>query len=452
MERKVDSECHTVRLVDIEKEILKGKRVKPSILDEEPLGPPKKKVMVECAVTKSVSSTPSSLPQTTMLNTSILNQTVSDSVVSAPTGFFVNPFLFTNMAPEIIKEPAKIISTQCITAANQSNVYSNKPPSILRKPTQVVTKTVPVEKMWSEIQNGVRFLHPSNLDHDMLHRVTDSLKTNQSLKNTIISLPNSVYLVPLSCFKGAQLPPDSMVSLTNYDKAETVSSIKNQAEATIKLKHHCWNMRRHRKLDLDGFTAWDRLGFYKAEAARAKRCQKNLDTIIESLTNSVMQLKKELTLLQLTEENKPQIRQQKKEKCLPETEKSLRSELVDISVSKLGLADYNTATFIDHRNFEHFRHYKSCVFVYSDIVITEIILHGFPKFRMAVKKGVVKVMNETDYVHVFEKKISKNPFNLKPDPIKHAQFIKFIKDSRKLLDIISDHNYASNKNYACIHS
>lgn len=434
----------TVRLVDIEKEILKGKQVKPGILDEDILPGPsdQPRFIVPPTGTETVQSTPST--QTPVVNTVILNQSMP-GLVSAPTNFMFGMSL-TNVVQPTIIQPENMV--KCVTAINPAPTHGNHQPSILRKPPQLITQTVPVEKMWSEIRNGVRFLHPSNLDHSILNKVTDTLKTKQSLKNTIISLPNSVYLVPISCFKGAQLPPDSMVSLasTNNGNMHTPPTFQKDTEVHQKLKHHCWNSKRNRKLDLEGFTAYDRLGFYKAETVRSRKCHRIIEGIIQDLTNSVTKIEEELSHIKtITSKELSRRWKRRRKSCI----ENIVSPTLDystsqsVSLNELRAAGYCTTATIDHTNFETFNQYNSCIFVNKDNVVTKIILDTFPDFKLAVEKGVVKIASDLD---------SSKQTKYKYNEDKFMQFVKYLKDNHSVVDIMNDHNYASSDSHTCVHN
>lgn len=430
------SKCATVRLVDIDKEILKGKRVKPGILDDDTQpGPSKRsKLTIAPAGTEALPMSPS--PQAF-----ILKQPMS-SILSAPDSIVLNsvPIPRENAVQQTVVQPEDKI--KCVRAEEPPPILWNKP-SILRRPPPLVTQTVPVEKMWSEIKNGVRFLHPSNLDQNVITKVSDTLKTKTSLKNTIISLPNSVYLVPLSCFKGAQLPPDSMVSLASNDK---VAVVENKKETEVKqvLKHPCWNSRRNRKLDLDGFTAYDRLGFYKAEAVRAKKCQKNVEAIIDKLRQSMLNTKEGIEILK-SRASDESMAGQKEKKRLPEKTLPPEAQNSKRSISrKVRLTRHESIPYIDHTNVEKFHLYKSCIFVNKNSVVTEIILKTFPDFKVAVDSGAVKIISE-------QKTVKSTP-QVEQDANKLMQFVKFLRDSHNLLDVMNDHSYAANENSMCIHN
>lgn len=439
----------TVRLVDIEKEILKGKKVKPGILHDDVLPGPSKlsKLTVAPITTDHISS--SVAAEGTVVNTLVIDQT-SPNLVSTPASFILNPVQQANVVQQTVQPQIKYV-----TAVKQTPIQWNKP-SILRKPPPVATQAIPVDQTWSEIKNGIRFLHPSNLDYNVLNQVSDSLKTKKSsLKNTIISLPNSVYLVPLSYFQGAQLPPDSMVSIASSenrdecvnDNVECVQT-KTEIEETQPLRHPCWNRKRHRKLDLDGFTAYDRLGFYKAEVARTKKCHRTIEAIMGGLASSMIKIQNELTRIKLKTSGKPL----KRRKCF--TKKILPADLRKIAtkssvVSKL-LNKNNTRPIIDYNNFETFKHYKSCVFVNRDTVVTQMILYTFPNFKTAVENGVVKVISESELEcdHKTVKKCSL----VVPATNRFDEFVKFLKDSHSLLDVMNDHSYAAIESDTCMHT
>lgn len=513
----------TVRLVDIEKEILKGGIVKPGILDDEITPGPSKRPKLKTQGSDAATSLPPPPPlqpavvfrptvpvqtlvpvRTTTPTTYILNSVPVGNLANQGTSVLVGntmqqaaPLGFGNLpnsmiigsvitqanslpAGNVLQQTntvpiaAVIQQTNATTAENtvqktETNnfqcvvakkpipaLHNNKPPILRRTAPQLVTQNIPVERMWSEIKNGVRFLHPSNLDHDILNKVADTLKTKSSLKNTIISLPNSVYLVPVGCFKGAPLPPDSMVSIANGTNAEQQ---KEESQIPVKLKHPCWNTKRNRKIDLDGFSAYDRLGFYKAESARAKKCQRHIDTIIDCLQKSVEKLRKELSVLnpeqsrmtrqkqkfQTVHQPKMTIKRQSKVKRYVAGVPQLRSRKTSfecMSAKMLASIKNSSPPIIDHTNFERFQHHETSVFVNRDSTVTEMILESFPNFREAVKNHVVKIANEPEFNSVFGLDWIKEECEVVQDVGKHVNFVKYLKDKHLLSDVLNEHSYA----------
>lgn len=454
MER-IPSGLPTVRLVDIDKEILKGKTVKPGLLNDDATPGPSK-----IANNENISFLPET--QSSVTNTYILSQGMP---ALAPIG---SPAMTTYIVNTAVGSVAQRLVTRtenqmkCVIAKEQPAASIQQPknvPPILRRAPQLVTQTVPVEKMWSEIKNGVRFVHPSNLDHDVLNKVMDTLKTKKSLKNTIISLPNSVYLVPLSCFKGAPLPVDSMVSIASDENGE--KGEEEADEVITKLKHPCWSNKRHRKLDMDGFSAYDRLGFYKSDSQRSKKCQKNVDSIIENLRNSIVKIQEELLYLDSVEQKKKRKlqkrkaeqseqnnkRRRRKKKLLAEPSSvSPKTSFETMTTEQLALIDRGSFHVIDHLNFESYVHHRLSLFVSNDCVVTEMILNLFPNFREAVDNGVVKIATEADFISVFGVESVKHERQVEEDLNKHLKFVKFLKDNNQLLNVLSDHSYAVNEN------
>lgn len=417
--------CATVRLVDIEKEILKGKKVKPGILDDDIQPGPSKRAKVATHI----------LPNPRQLQ-AYLPASASGSVI--PNSVPDEPLITNLLQPTIVQPEDEISCGNAEEAPMPSLVWNNS--QILRE--KFVTQSVPVDKMWSEIKSGVRFIHPSNLDQNVITKVSDTLKTKaSSLKNTIISLPNSVYLVPLSCFKGAQLPPDSLVSLASNDRVNKVAVVEATKEIEEKevLKHPCWNLKRNRKLDLEGFTAYDRLGFYKAEVMRAKKCQRCVQVIIDNLRQSMLSSKEEFAMLKYESLGKSA----GKLKCLPEKTSDPESQNTKMTTASK-LRSQEAVYCIDHTNFEKFHLHRSCIFVNKNSVVTEIILKTFPNFKAAVDSGAVKIVSE-------KKSGEKEPL-VQQDAHKLMRFVKFLRDSHNLLDVMNEHSYAANENSMCIHN
>lgn len=379
---QVPKQPSSFRYVDIEKEILKGKSIKPGILDDDPEPGPSKKAKLVVLPPKDNIALPS-----------FLINNAQPTVVPAEQA----PVALA-LSPVPVVPPKATKSVKCMVKIEAMPEELKNKPSILRRIPQpkVVAETVPVDQMWSEMKNGVRFVHPSSLDQDMLHRVVDTLKIERSLKNTIISLPDKVFLVPLSCFSGAVLPPDSLVSVRR-NAAET----QEKEEAPRKLKHPCWNGKKNRKLDLDGLTAFDRLGFYKADAQRSLRCQRIVENIANRLVQSIEKLKSEINVLESQLRKKRKSR--KKVHSKPFTKmrtlkrRQKKTQVVENVVVKESVTSSNESVLpvLDHSNFEQFRDHARSIFVNNDNIATAIILHTFPDFKAAVEKGVVRVIDES---------------------------------------------------------
>lgn len=460
--QRIPSSLPTVRLVDIDKEILKGKTVKPGLLNDD-VTPGPSKIAKLTETNENVSFLPQ--VQSPVTNTFILSQGMPAlAPIGSPamTTYILNTAPVGNVSQHLVTRSES--EMKCVIAKEQPAATQSKSvPPILRRGPQLVTQTVPVEKMWSEIKNGVRFVHPSNLDHDVLNKVMDTLKTKKSLKNTIISLPNSVYLVPLSCFKGAPLPVDSMVSIGS-DETQEISDETD--EVTTKLKHPCWSNKRHRKLDLDGFSAYDRLGFYKSDSQRSKKCQKNVDSIIESLRNSIVKIQDELLYLdsveqkskkklqkrkaEQSEQNKKRRRRRKKFFTEPTPAFSPKTSFETVTTEQLVLIGRRSMHVINHLNFESYVHHRSSLFVSKDSVVTEMILNIFPDFREAVDNGVVKIATEADFISVFGVESVEHDRQVEEDLNKHERFAKFLKDNHQLLHVLSDHSYAVNNTHRTV--
>ncbi|KAH1024008.1 uncharacterized protein LOC109534003 [Dendroctonus ponderosae] len=60
-------------------------------------------------------------------------------------------------------------------------------------------------------------------------------------------------------------------------------------------KFFCWRLRKGVKRDLDGFSMYDRLGFYKAEQRRGLDCAANLKFTIASLESSIALIKRKIS-------------------------------------------------------------------------------------------------------------------------------------------------------------
>lgn len=61
------------------------------------------------------------------------------------------------------------------------------------------------------------------------------------------------------------------------------------------IKFFCWRLRKGVKRDLDGFSMYDRLGFYKAEQRRGLDCAANLKFTIANLERSIALLKRKIS-------------------------------------------------------------------------------------------------------------------------------------------------------------
>lgn len=439
----------SVRLVDIEKEILKGKTIKPGILnDDEPELPPKelqlqqgpgpsnkrKLALTQQKPAKRVATNPPAQPVPVVMNSVVLLTTTV-------------PTMMVNTLPAP-KATAPVSPVKCVVATKAPPTQPNLP-TILRKPTQVVTQQVPVEKMWSEMKNGVRFLHPSNLDQDVLNKVANTLKTKKSLKNTIISLPNKVFLVPLNCIQGGPLPSDSLVSIKSVPE--------KPVQPETPLKHHCWSTKKHRKLDLEGFGAYDKLGFYKAEAMKAKKCLKNLEIEIEKLTQSINSLTEELKVYEVPKKivfhmNPTKTSKNKRKRCRrvigPRPAPVVTPFFKILKPNQLNQFHSGSTVVLDHTDFETFEACDSVLYVNRDDVITSMILEKFPKFQEAVDSGMVKIVNEADYISVFGSEVKKFT-NESNNSDKEERFKQFVKNSPILTDVMNDHSYAIDEEFDC---
>lgn len=492
---------NTLRLVDIESEILKGQGVKPGlVLTEDPIIDLTELIHNPTLQPVNASNTqvlvlPASVGANNSFN--VTNITSLPSVQETGKQEFAMPIICkyktpANVVPTI---PTNVISSRpniastvyykpALSPVNNNNFKPTVPISLnsngntlLVSPTQDKQKTVPAsissdqhtqesttsiavnnnsptpaEFSLSHLSQGFRLLNPTNLNTSVLNQnYLNTLSKNDNMKNTIISLPDNIYLIPASYFKGnnvVQIPRNIKVAhLTPKDTTksttppeEIIKVLENLEPLPVEnaiaapappkepeLTHPCWSNKRRRKLDLQGFAVHDRLGFFKAEFARSKKCFRRLSIIIENeekIVNTLMKQKtrKENVWLNRMEKqynlkqcrvvlNKNDILNYFKKKGSIRRKISRKkpstSHLIftwsfeTISFNALKCIDFSKPVlFINHHNFGTINfeepEIETILFINTNNLITEMCLASFPQLRAAVQKKIIRIVNEVD--------------------------------------------------------
>lgn len=302
--------------------------------------------------------------------------------------------IFPKLKPDAVPSVFLKIKSQTSKPVTEPDVHMN----VLDDPIIPLPKASENNvQMLGNLRNGIKFLNPLALSQDLItEAIGNTLAEKKSIKNTIISLKDNMYLIPASYFgktyinvngSPIKLPPLQMNQMpmnivqnaaqqANVDSSEffvpavsniiqpheltpanhkillttsmqtsnyatssgtipcdcgqtarvpnspgTISfnkikqklshkldSIKNKpapeqiapTESPAKepeLVHPIWPKKKaNRKLDLEGFSWYDRLGFYKSEVLRAKTVLYKIDCMINKRESELRKLQNELDM------------------------------------------------------------------------------------------------------------------------------------------------------------
>lgn len=388
---------NSFRFVDVQSEILKGKEVKPGILNDE---------TIDLTTEARPAPIPSyHHPKIRCIPTAALTNPKPSGLTGIP---LQTPKPAANTTqPRIMLLNPSAQSTQNV--AVNSLAPASIPRTFIAKPASNSPKQIGMPLNGEQIQ----VLNVNSLS------VGNKLNT----VNTA-SAGGSVYLIPASFFLNGNLRPNTTIVLPPIPMEPVVERKKEELPEPL---HPCWKRKRHRKLDLEGFSLQDRLGFTATECSRVKRCTAHINSLISTEEAKIYELERRLDKVRLMRVEKKynikdctimldrndvksyyhNIKNRKRQpvilqrwlkaaeplKCTP------RPIYREMDMPALKRLDYNEKIiFINDHNFgrlNYMNHLKdTIIFISSNPVTTEMCLQKFPLFRNVVQKGVVQIVNE----------------------------------------------------------
>lgn len=391
-----------------------------------------------------------------------MNQTVPTIQINASVSSRSNETR-TNFSPAVCIQ--NLNKPKSVTKCNLTSQYT------ANRDLATVAATEPYSTL-TDLQKGFRILNPESINSNVLKSKYLKELPKELVKDTIISLPNKLYLIPVSYFKKdnvVEIPGNSKVASFIENDKDNSRIVKNDNVQNNNLKKNCcvqtdnfindalhkadskstqvtqkkkplfprcWSVRKHRKIDLEGFSMYDRLGFFKSEHTRAKKCFNTLSNIIMIKEREVCKLKAERRKRKLALKNKkterkflayaalkkryhlkefsivldrnevsnyfkhkrlPTKLQRNKRRAYTEFEIPLSFETIPFrSLNKINFR--NPVLFINHHNFGTIDYVKpeieTILFINTNDIVTEMCLDVCPQLKTAVKNNVVRIVNE----------------------------------------------------------
>lgn len=492
----------SVRFVDINSEILGGKGVKPGlVLTEDDVIDLTEEIPEIHLPAKPIITTAKRAikPKVTASITAIAVQTYAESWEPVKSRD-MNDALISNLPPnvnQLINTSSETALSSAINERENKNICSSKLlAQNVNKETLTISSLVDQptgpQASLSDLKKGFKILDPANLNSDILKSNYLYQLPKDQVKNTIISLPNRIYLIPVSYFKKdnvVQIPGNSKIAcFVDESITKSSGSVKNDAvinnlvqnENNVKsnfpvqmnmkncgcvqnnnfehsnphiqvskslavtqkkteLFRRCWSAKRNRKVDLEGFTMYDRLGFFKSEHVRAKKCFNILNTIIFDIQREISLLKSYLDSMKVCKSIVPKpartgktclslvaltkkhhlkecsivldrnevhnyykrrrlaLKQQNRRRVNRNFQIPLSFEMIPFN--SLNKINFNKPVlFINHHNFGTVNYanpeIETILFINTNNLVTEMCLDLCPQFKTAVQKKIVNIVEE----------------------------------------------------------